>query len=109
MPNKAKASSIDPIPAYLLAKLALAEKCRGDKVQMWGTQLLLGAFRQVLAASESGGGRLLVVDADNEALVPWYADHGFCAGATGGRGSTEVPKGTRNDIRRPPSSSEAVR
>ena len=77
MPNKAKASSIDPITAYLLAKLALAEKCRGDKVQMWGTQLLLGAFRQVLAASESGGGRLLVVDADNEALVPWYADHGF--------------------------------
>ena len=55
MPNKAKASSIDPITAYLLAKLALAEKCRGDKVQMWGTQLLLGAFRQVLAARESGG------------------------------------------------------
>ena len=77
MPNKAKASSIEHIPAYLLAKLALAEKFRGDKVQMWGTQLLLGAFRQVLAASESGGGRLLVVDADNESLVPWYVDHGF--------------------------------
>lgn len=77
MPNKAKASSIDPIPAYLLAKMALAKNYRGDQVQMWGTQLLLGALRQVLAASESGGGRLLVVDADNEGLVPWYADHGF--------------------------------
>ena len=38
---------------------------------------MLGALRQVLAASQSGGGRLLVVDAGNAALVPWYEEHGF--------------------------------
>jgi hypothetical protein len=77
VPNKAKSGSLNPIPAYLLAKMALDQGHRGDRVNMWGLQLLLGAFRQVLSASEAGGGRLLVVDADNEGLVPWYTEHGF--------------------------------
>lgn len=77
VPNKAKAGGIDPIPAYLLAKMALDQSHRGDPVNKWGLQVLLGAFRQVLAASEAGGGRLLVVDADNEGLVPWYLAHAF--------------------------------
>lgn len=77
VPNKAKSGSISPIPAYLLAKMALDHGHRGDQVNMWGFRLLLGAFRQALAASEAGGGGLLVVDADDEGLVPWYTEHGF--------------------------------
>ncbi|GAB3087966.1 N-acetyltransferase [Nocardioides zeae] len=77
VPNSARSGRLDPIPGYLLAKLALDRTYRGDRVNLWGTQLLLGAFRQVLAASATGGGRLLVVDADNEGLVPWYRGHGF--------------------------------
>jgi hypothetical protein len=77
IPNRAQAGGIDPIPAYLLAKMALDHGHRRNPVKLWGFQLLLGAFRQVLTASETGGGRLLVVDADNEGLVPWYEENGF--------------------------------
>ncbi len=76
MPNKAKASSIDPIPAYLLAKLAPAEKFVATRSRCGGRSCAR-RVPPVLAACESAGCRLLVVDADNESLVPWYADHGF--------------------------------
>lgn len=77
MPNRARAGGLTPIPGYLLTKLALHHDYRGDRVGMWGTQLLVGAFRQVAGASRLVGARLLVVDPGDPALVPWYEGHGF--------------------------------
>ncbi len=69
-------------PAWLLAKLALDNSLRGDKVNQWGWQLLRVALETIMDASDLGGGQIIVVDADNPGLVDWYARHGFVA--TGG-------------------------
>ena len=67
------------IPSYLLARLALDRSLQGRGL---GTYLLLDAVELVVAASASGGGRLLVVDAIDEAAADFYRAHGF-TGITG--------------------------
>ncbi len=62
------------VPAYLLARLALDVTLRGQGL---GTQLLLDAAEVIVAAHELSGGRLLVVDAIDEAAASFYRAHGF--------------------------------
>lgn len=62
------------VPAYLLARLALDRRLQGLGL---GTHLLLDAVESVVAASESGGGRLLIVDAIDEPAASFYRAHGF--------------------------------
>lgn len=62
------------IPAYLLARLALDRQLQGRGL---GTRLLLDAAEVVAAASATGGGRLLVVDAIDDNATAFYRAHGF--------------------------------
>ena len=62
------------IPAYLLARLALDRTVQGRGLC---TYLLLDAVELVVAASATGGGRLLVVDAIDDAATAFYRAHGF--------------------------------
>lgn len=82
MPKPLQRRVLRSAPGWLLAKLALNRSMRGDKVNQWGWQLLRAALETILAASEIGGGQVIVVDADNPGLVHWYARHGFVS--TGG-------------------------
>lgn len=65
------------IPGYLLAKVALDSSLRGDHNARWGTQLLVQALRRIVEAATVGGGRVVVVDADNEGLLAFYRGHSF--------------------------------
>ncbi len=65
------------IPGYLLAKMALDTSLRGDRQMRWGTQLVVEALRRIVHAATSGGGRVIVVDADNDGLLPFYRGHSF--------------------------------
>lgn len=77
LPGAASRNAPDPVPGYLLAKLALDRSLQRDRTMQWGTQLVLGALRRIVGAAEVGGGRVIVVDADNEGLVSWYRRHSF--------------------------------
>lgn len=65
------------IPGYLLAKMALDSSLRGDRQARWGTQLLVEALRRIVDAATVGGGRVIVVDADDERLLGFYRGHSF--------------------------------
>jgi hypothetical protein len=82
MPKPLQRKVLRNAPAWLLAKLALDSSMRGDKVNLWGWQLLRVALETIMEASDLGGGQIIVVDADNPGLVGWYARHGFVS--TGG-------------------------
>ena len=76
-PSSVGRGGTDPTPGYLLAKMALDKSLRGDLVHQWGAQLLRQALFTILEAATAGGGRVIVVDADNEGPLPWYVRHGF--------------------------------
>lgn len=63
-----------PIPAVLLARLAIASTHQGHDL---GRRLLADAVRRVLAASESIGIALLVVHAADEQAAGFYERYGF--------------------------------
>ncbi len=77
MPKPVQRGALRQAPAWLLAKLALDKSLRGDSVHKWGSLLLREALRTILASVDTGGGQIIVVDADNAGLVDWYARHGF--------------------------------
>ena len=62
------------VPAILLARLAVSECRQGEGL---GGRLLADAIRRVLAASESIGVALFVVDAENQAAAEFYEHFGF--------------------------------
>ncbi len=62
------------IPAVLLAKLALAESLHGQGL---GTELLMVALETILHAARQAGGRLVVVDAIDDAARGFYEHHDF--------------------------------
>lgn len=70
------------VPGYLLARLALAQDLQGRGL---GSQLLLGAIEVMVTASQAAAGRLIVVDAVDEAAHRFYAHHGFVPIAGGNR------------------------
>ena len=64
-----------PIPAILLGKMAVRsdlQTCSG-----FGTHVLHHAMKYALESSRIVSARLLVVDALNEGLIPWYTKRGF--------------------------------
>src|SRR6202051_983490 len=62
------------IPGYLIARLAIDAALRG---QGYGEQLLLDALGKAVAASEIGGGRLVVGDALDDEAQSFYAHYPF--------------------------------
>ncbi|MFI6575484.1 GNAT family N-acetyltransferase [Nocardiopsis sp. NPDC050513] len=62
------------VPAYLLARLALDNTLHGQGL---GGQLLLDALEVIVAAASLASGRLVVVDAIDEAAASFYRKYGF--------------------------------
>ena len=62
------------IPGYLIARLALDVSFHGHG---YGAHLLLDALDKVVRAAEIGGGRLIVVDAIDDAADEFYEHFDF--------------------------------
>jgi len=67
----------DTVPAWKIGKLALHVDLRADRDAQWGRQLLRDALETVVSVADSGGGKVIVVHADNPSLVPFYTRNGF--------------------------------
>jgi len=63
-----------PIPGYLLARLALDKRLKGQGL---GTELLVDAIGRMVGVSEATAGRLIVVDAAGPAAAAFYRRHNF--------------------------------
>lgn len=72
--TSSQAGGISAVPAYLLARLALDQSLRGQGL---GSELLVDALSRIVAAADVAGGRLIVVDAIDEAAAGFYARHDF--------------------------------
>lgn len=81
MPKPMQRRMLRSTPGWLVAKLAVDNSLRSQSDQ-WGRQLLREALLAIIAAAERGGGAVIVVDADNAGLVPFYERNGFIS--TGG-------------------------
>jgi GNAT superfamily N-acetyltransferase len=62
------------IPAILLAKLALAASLHGQGL---GAELLVIAIETIVDAARRAGGRIIVVDAIDDAAKRFYEHHDF--------------------------------
>lgn len=71
---RSMAGGYSRIPGYLIARLAMDEALHG---QGYGEQLLLDALGKAVAASEIGGGRLIVVDAIDDEAQAFYEHYHF--------------------------------
>lgn len=65
------------VPAWKLGKLAVHVDLRADKDAQWGRQLLRDALETIVRVADAGGGKVIVVDADNSALLGFYERNGF--------------------------------
>ena len=65
------------IPAWKLGKLAIHVDLRADKEAQWGRQLLRDALETIVRVAHDGGGKVIVVDADNTGLLDFYTRNGF--------------------------------
>jgi predicted GNAT family N-acyltransferase len=70
------AGGVSVVPGYLLGRLALDRSLHGSGLGNW---LLHDALEKTVQASELAGGRIIVVDAINDAAAAFYAHHGFRA------------------------------
>lgn len=70
------AAGYSRIPGYLIARLAVDQSLQGRGL---GEQLLIDAISRVVAATETGGGRLIVVDALDDDAAQFYLGYGFVA------------------------------
>ena len=64
------------VPAWKLGKLAVHVDLRADKEAQWGRQLLRDALETIIRVADAGGGKVIVVDADNAGLLV-YTRNGF--------------------------------
>jgi ribosomal protein S18 acetylase RimI-like enzyme len=67
------------VPAWKLGKLAIHRDLRADRKAQWGRHLLRDALETIVGVADQGGGKVIVVDADNEGLVGFYTRNGFKA------------------------------
>jgi GNAT superfamily N-acetyltransferase len=74
VPKRVGRGSPASIPAILLARLALARARHGQGL---GGELLWDALSRAVAASNVAAGRVVVVDAIDEAAASFYEHHGF--------------------------------
>ncbi len=65
--------------AWNLGKLAVHVDLRADKDAQWGRQLLREALETIVRVADPGGGKVIVVDADNPGLLDFYTRNGFKA------------------------------
>jgi ribosomal protein S18 acetylase RimI-like enzyme len=65
------------VPAWRLGKLAIHIELRQDKGAQWGRQMLREALQTLIRVADAGGGKVIVVDADNPGLVGFYTRNGF--------------------------------
>jgi predicted GNAT family N-acyltransferase len=72
--SRGQSSGYSTVPGYLLARLAVHIDLRG---QGYGTQVLLDALSRTARAADTGGGRLVVVDALDAAAAAFYRHHDF--------------------------------
>jgi ribosomal protein S18 acetylase RimI-like enzyme len=64
-------------PGWLLTELAHERSLQGANAPGMGRQLVLAALAAIVKAADRGGGQVIVVDADNERLIPFYEGCGF--------------------------------
>ncbi|GAA3279010.1 hypothetical protein Dvina_01355 [Dactylosporangium vinaceum] len=74
LPSRSVSGGFTVVPAYLLARLALDTRLRG---RGHGGDLLVDALTTIVNASETGAGRVIVVDAIDGAAVGFYEHYGF--------------------------------
>jgi ribosomal protein S18 acetylase RimI-like enzyme len=65
------------VPAWRLGKLTVDVGLRADKNAQWGRQLLRHALETIVDVAEAGGGKVVIVDADNAGLLSFYRRNGF--------------------------------
>ena len=65
------------VPAWKLGELAVHADLRADTDAQWGRQLLRDALETIVGVADAGGGKVIVVDADNEGLLGFYTRNGF--------------------------------
>lgn len=80
LPRTVSRGSPDPIPGYLLAKLAIDERQQGSGL---GSELLLAALAHIVAAARQAGGKVVAVDAIDERAGSFYRRHDFIDAAKG--------------------------
>lgn len=76
LPSRSLSGGYSTVPGYLIGRLALDRSIQGQGL---GTQLLLDAIERVVDASDRVGGRLIAVDAIDDAALRFYEHHGFRA------------------------------
>lgn len=69
-----QSSGYSTVPAYLLARLAVHTDLHGLG---YGGQVLVDALSRAASAADAGGGRLVVVDALDDAAVSFYRHFDF--------------------------------
>jgi GNAT superfamily N-acetyltransferase len=69
-----QAGGYSVVPAYLLARLALDQSLQNQGL---GKQLLVDALEKIVQAAQTGGGRLIVVDAIDASAAAFYRHHDF--------------------------------
>lgn len=72
--TRGQSSGYRTVPGYLLARLAVHTDLRGLG---YGGQVLVDALSRAASAAEVGGGRLVVVDALDDAAVSFYRHYDF--------------------------------
>lgn len=72
--SRSLAGGYSRIPGYLIARIALDVSLQGKG---YGEHLLLDALSKAVAASEIGGGRLIVVDALDDEACRFYEHFDF--------------------------------
>lgn len=72
--SRNQSGGVTVVPAYLLARLALDRSLHGQGL---GGELLVDALDRIVQASASAAGRLIVVDAIDDAAAGFYSHHDF--------------------------------
>lgn len=72
--TRGQSSGYSTVPGYLLAKLAVHTDLRGLG---YGGQVLVDALTRAASAAETGGGRLVVVDALDDDAASFYQHYDF--------------------------------
>lgn len=67
----------ETVPAWRMGKLAVHVELRADAEAQWGRQLLRDALETIVGIADIGGGKVIMVDADNPGLVESYVRNGF--------------------------------
>jgi GNAT superfamily N-acetyltransferase len=91
-PRAAKGMPRHPIPAALLARLAVDQSVQGHGIGAW---LLRDAMLRAMAAAESVGIRVLLVHAIDDNARRFYERHGFEASPTDPRNLQMLMKDIR--------------